>query len=116
MRSKLIVAAILFAGMAGLPLSEAKAERIKVNSPAATSAFKACTSGGSHIVVQEPAGVKSCINRDGSGIVCGGKTAEQKGTCDTFRRANDKPWTPTTAETARYEGTLSKGITVRTAK
>jgi len=28
-----------------------------------------------------------CLNKDGSGIVCGGKTAEQKKTCSTFRAA-----------------------------
>lgn len=114
MRSSLIVTAVLVAG--GLAFSEAKAERIKADSPAATSAFKACTSGGSHIVMQEPAGVRSCINRDGSGIVCGGKTAEQKRTCDTFRRAKDKPWTLTVTEAARYEGTLSKGTAAQTGK
>jgi hypothetical protein len=113
-RSKFMIAAVLFAGMAGLPFSEAKAERIKVGSPAATNAFKACSSGGSTIVLQEPAGVKSCINRDGSGIVCGGKTAEQKGTCDTFRRTKDTPWTLTATEVARYDETPSKKIGVQT--
>jgi hypothetical protein len=28
-----------------------------------------------------------CLNSDGSGIVCGGKTAKDKKTCDTFRAA-----------------------------
>ena len=28
-----------------------------------------------------------CVNKDGSGIVCGGKTAKQKKTCSTFRAA-----------------------------
>jgi hypothetical protein len=37
-----------------------------------------------------------CLHADGSGIVCGGVTAQQKKTCSTFRQASfSKPQLPT---------------------
>jgi len=37
-----------------------------------------------------------CLRADGSGIVCGGVTAQQKQTCSTFRQASfPKPQLPT---------------------
>ena len=37
-------------------------------------------------------GTYGCMNKDGSGIVCGGVTSAQKKTCSTFRAAPKGPY------------------------
>ena len=88
MRSRLMVASVLCVGVVGLMSGEAWAERISANSPAKKNAFDACHAGGGRNVATFNGNhqVTSCMTKDGHGIVCGGKTAEQQRTCDTFRQ------------------------------
>ena len=46
---------------------------------------KSCKdSGGVTFPKTGPTSTYGCINKDGSGIVCGGVTAKERKTCDTF--------------------------------
>jgi len=84
MKTNVIVAVLVLAGTFG-PMGNAGAERIKANSKDSGKAFTACDSNGG---VSWPQSAESptygCIDKDGHGLVCGGGTAEQKATCDTF--------------------------------
>ena len=54
------------------------------------------TSGGLYFPKTGPNSTYGCINEDGSGIVCGGVTAKDKKTCDTFKKT--PPRLPTRQE------------------
>jgi len=103
MNRKPILTALVLAVTMAAPVSQASAERVKQGSAKANAAFTACSDGGGEI--QESGGVTSCIAGNGHGIVCGGvdydKHPDQKGTCDTFRRAPKTPWGVTADELAR---------------
>lgn len=67
-------------------LGDARAERIKANSKESGKAFTACDKNGGVSwpqTAQNP--TYGCIDKNGHGLVCGGGTAEQQSTCDTFR-------------------------------
>lgn len=60
-----------------------EAEQIPAQKPSdVKSSCKA--SGGVYFPKTGRHSTYGCINRDGSGIVCGGKSAKHKRTCDTF--------------------------------
>lgn len=80
---------MLFVGLA-------QAEQIPAQKPDAVEGR--CTeSGGVHFPKTGPNSTYGCINSDGSGIVCGGVTAKDKRTCDTFMQT--PPRLPTRWET-----------------
>ena len=85
MKTKTIVAGVLFAVVIGA-MGNAGAERIKANSKESSKAQNDCVKNGG---VEWPQSAESptygCIDKNGHGLVCGGGTAEQKATCDTFR-------------------------------
>lgn len=67
--------------------TSASAERISIQGHSATQEEGRCNEKGGTFSPTNKSGVYACINPDGSGIVCGGGTEEQKKTCDTFRIA-----------------------------
>jgi hypothetical protein len=77
------LAAILVA-LAALP-SQAAANRVPIKGNSATQVEGRCNESGGVYSPPSKSGVYVCLNPDGSGIVCGGGTAEQKETCDKFR-------------------------------
>lgn len=85
MNTKPIVVGILFVVVVGA-VGNAGAERIKANSKQSGKAQSDCVKNGG---VEWPQSAESptygCIDKNGHGLVCGGGTAEQKATCDTFR-------------------------------
>jgi hypothetical protein len=84
MNPKTIAAAILLVATIG-SIGDAGAERIKANSKASGKAFTDCENNGG---VSWPQSGKNqtygCIDKNGDGLVCGGGSAEQQSTCDTF--------------------------------
>ena len=92
MRLRLAVVATLCLSVSGFISSEAWAERISANGPDRKAAFSSCNASGGKTIAQFNGEhqVTSCITKDGHGVVCGGKTAEQQKTCDTFRQAGDQ--------------------------
>jgi hypothetical protein len=75
-----LVAIPFFAG-------SAIAERIPVGRNTEDKVVGECIQkGGAGWDRQSGTKTYGCINKDGSGIVCGGTTEEEKKTCDTFRK------------------------------
>ena len=71
-----VVQILLFSGWA-------HAEQIPTQKP--TDVKSRCkASGGVYFPKTGRHSTYGCINRDGSGIVCGGRLAKHKRTCDTF--------------------------------
>lgn len=85
MDMKILLPAAALAG--GLIVAhEAHAKRINANSPASGKAFSDCAkNGGTNWPQTADNPTYGCVDKDGHGLVCGGGTAEQKSTCDTFR-------------------------------
>ena len=62
------------------------AKPVGANSKEASAALSKCSKGGGLNFTQSATSQTwGCLAADGHGIVCGGETAEQKKTCDTFR-------------------------------
>jgi hypothetical protein len=91
----------------GLWSDSALAKTISVKSPKEVKA--ACKeSGGVSFPKTGPNSTYGCINKDGSGIVCGGVSSKDKKTCDTFRTVPPRlPTRPEVeyAESAEMENT-----------
>lgn len=79
-----------------LLVGSASAEQIPAQKPDGVEG-KCNESGGVYFPKKGPNSTYGCINRDGSGIVCGGITAKDKRTCDTFMQT--PPRLPTRWET-----------------
>lgn len=77
-------------------IGSAQAEQIPAQKPDAVEG-RCNESGGVSFPKTGPNSTYGCINGDGSGIVCGGITAKDKRTCDTFLQT--PPRLPTRWET-----------------
>lgn len=64
---------------------------------------KCGTSGGTYWSEGKTGHTYGCMNPDGSGIVCGGVTKDQKNSCDTFRQAPNPHPFPTREEAWKGE-------------
>ena len=85
MNIRTIFAAILLVGAVGIG-GDAMAKRIQANSKESGKAFTDCFNNGGVSWPQTATNPTfGCVDKDGGGLVCGGKTAEEKKTCDTFR-------------------------------
>ena len=73
-----------------------QAEQVPAQKPDGVEG-KCNESGGVFFPKTGPNSTFGCINEDGSGIVCGGITAKNKRTCDTFMQT--PPRLPTRWET-----------------
>jgi hypothetical protein len=73
----LVLAAICLMGDSAL------ATRVSVKGHNQSQVKSSC--GGIFLPKNRPDGTYGCVNNDGSGIICGGKTKAQQRTCDTFR-------------------------------
>lgn len=84
MRSTAIRLSTIFAfTIVGLYFGSAMAEQIPAPKPDIVEG-KCGNSGGVFFPKTGPNSTYGCINDDGSGMVCGGKTPKDKQTCDTF--------------------------------
>ncbi|MFM9915843.1 MAG: hypothetical protein ACKVOX_08550 [Rhizobacter sp.] len=78
------------------------AERISVKGHKPDMVQGACMeSGGVSFPKTGPDSTYGCMNKDGSGIVCGGKTKQDKQTCDTFIKVPPQLPTRSTAHKAQ---------------
>jgi hypothetical protein len=85
MNTKTIFAALLLVGAVGV-VGDAMAKRIQANSKQSGKAFTDCNNNGGVSWPQTATNpTYGCFDRNGNGLVCGGGTAEEKKTCDTFR-------------------------------
>lgn len=103
MNARASLIAGLSVAMIALFADSAAAKRISIRGNSTTQVKSRC--GGSGGVYFPKTGRNStygCMNDDGSGIVCGGKTQKDKKTCDTFRMAPQKTL-PTRGEAAEAE-------------
>ena len=84
MKLRDLLALVLVLGAIGFVPDTALATRISLD--LGGKLIKTCKAGGG---VSWPKGGTSstsgCMNADGSGVVCGGKDAQYKNNCDTFR-------------------------------
>ena len=88
---------IVFAvALLGLSVGSAQAEQIPAQKPDKVQG-KCGETGGVFFPKTGRNSTYGCINEDGSGIVCGGVTAKDKRTCDTFLQI--PPRLPTRWET-----------------
>ena len=92
--SHVLAVAVLAVLMFG-PISRAEEVSIKGNSHNRVQGR--CSGDGDVYWTEGKTGsTYGCLHADGSGIVCGGVTAQQKNTCSTFRQASfPKPQLPT---------------------
>ena len=79
-----------------LLVGSVQAEQVPAQKPDGVEG-KCNESGGVFFPKTGPNSTFGCINEDGSGIVCGGITAKNKRTCDTFMQT--PPRLPTRWET-----------------
>jgi hypothetical protein len=85
MHTRTIFAAMLLVSAVGV-VGDAMAKRIQANSKESGKAFTDCFNNGG--VAWPQTGTNptyGCFDKNGNGLVCGGGTAEEKKTCDTFR-------------------------------
>jgi hypothetical protein len=76
---------MLLVGAVGV-VGDAMAKRIQANSKQSGKAFTDCNSNGGVSWPQTTTNpTYGCFDKNGNGLVCGGTTAEEKTTCDTFR-------------------------------
>jgi hypothetical protein len=75
----------------------ARAEEVSIKGNSHTRVQGKCSDDGDVYWTEGKTGsTYGCLHADGSGIVCGGVTAQQKQTCSTFRQASfQKPQLPT---------------------
>jgi hypothetical protein len=107
MKATVLLAVILSFVTTGLGSDLALAKTIPAKSPKDVKA--SCKeSGGVSFPKTGPNSTYGCINKDGSGIVCGGVSPKDKKTCDTFRTVPPRlPTRPEVeyAESAEMENT-----------
>ena len=89
--------AVLAVVAIGFIANSAMGETISIKGHSTTDVKGSC--GGTYFAPSSH-GVYGCLNKDGSGIVCGG-TGKDKKTCDTFRTA--PPHLPTRADIRKAE-------------
>ena len=68
--------------------------------------------GGVYFPKTGPHSTYGCINDDGSGIVCGGKTEKDKKTCDTFMKTPPRlptRWEAGLSDRPRADSKVQKG-------
>lgn len=98
-----LIAALTTSTLAGLVL----AEKVSIKGNSKTQVEGRCgESGGVFFPSSHTNSTYGCLNKDGSGIVCGGYTKAFKKTCDTFRTV--PPHLPTRAEIIKAEGKVKK--------
>jgi hypothetical protein len=108
MRSTAIIAAL---SLVGLYFGSAMAEPIPAQKPDAVEG-KCGESGGLYFPKTGPNSTYGCINEDGSGIVCGGVTAKDKRTCDTFLQTPPRlptRWEAELADRAKVDSNAKQG-------
>ena len=81
--------AIVAVVVTGLMAHPAMAERVSIRGHGQDEVKKECSGDGDVSWTKHGSNrTYGCMHADGSGIVCGGNTAEEKKTCDTFRTAS----------------------------
>lgn len=107
MNTRTIFAAMLLVGAVGV-VDDAMAERIPAESKKSGKALNGCVRNGGTFWTQSGGGsTYGCMDKDGNGIVCGGTTAEEKKTCDTFRAT--PPRLPTRDEALKADPVVDDG-------
>ena len=86
MNVKAALATILSFAAIGLLADSAIAEEVSIKGHSKTKVEGKCNEDGGVYWPTSAGGTYGCMNPDGSGIVCGGYTKEQKKTCSTFRQ------------------------------
>lgn len=100
------IAALAVGIVAGSALAS---ETVQVGSAAAKNEMSECKgNGGTTFPKKGASGTFGCIRGDGSGIVCGGVTAKQKKTCDTFRKTPPRLPTRDEVEYAELAAKMAK--------
>ena len=94
----MVFAAVFFA-VTGLILDSATAETVSIKGHNKDQVQGKC--GGDGDVYWQGGPTYGCMKADGSGIVCGGTTPQQKNTCDTFARVPRHFRFPTREELAK---------------
>jgi hypothetical protein len=97
--------------LVSLSLGSATAEQIPAQKPDVVEGHCG-ESGGVHFPKTGPNSTYGCINEDGSGIVCGGVTAKDKRTCDTFAQTPPRlptRWEAGLAEKAKVQSRVRQG-------
>ena len=90
----------------------ASAKRIAAGGAEANRAEGACGARGGVLFPEnesDPDSTYGCMDDDGHGIVCGGKTATDKKTCDTFLVT--PPHLPTRTDVLLYEKAKARSET-----
>lgn len=84
-----LIGTIMAAGVS-LSATSAMAKTVSINGHDA--AFVKARCGGVFWPTGPDTATYGCMNKDGSGVVCGGVTDEQKKTCSTFFVARASGW------------------------
>ncbi len=105
MRVRSALTVILVLPLAAFAAESAMAETVPLQSRDKVQG-KCGTSGGTYWTEGKTGKTYGCMNPDGSGIVCGGVTKDQKNSCDTFRQAPNPHPFPTREDAMKGE---SKG-------
>jgi hypothetical protein len=95
MRSAGFRSVLLALGLSSLYVGEVFAEQVPTQNTDSVEG-RCGASGGVFFPKTGANSTYGCINKDGSGIVCGGVTAKDKKTCETF--LNPPPRLPTRQE------------------
>lgn len=85
MNVKATLAAILTFATIALIADSAMAKEVPIQGNSKKEVKKRCDDSGGKYWPTSDGGTYGCINPDGSGIICGGVTANDKKTCGTFR-------------------------------
>ncbi len=103
MNAKGTLTAILAFAAIGLMAHSAMAERISIKGHNQDQVQGKCSGDGDVFWIPGKSGkTYGCLHADGSGIVCGGVTADDKKTCDTFRTGSfPVPKFPTRGEAVK---------------
>ena len=86
MNVKATLAAILLFATIALIADSAMAKEVPIKGNSKTQVEGRCNQSGGTYWPTSAGGTYGCVNPDGSGIICGGVTANDKKTCGTFRQ------------------------------
>ena len=86
MNFKATLATILFFVTIGLIADSAMAKEVPIKGNSKKEVKSRCDESGGTYWPTSGGGTYGCISPDGSGITCGGVTANDKKTCGTFRQ------------------------------
>ncbi len=86
MNVKATLAAILPFATIALIADSAMAKEVPIKGNSKTQVEGRCNESGGTYWPTSAGGTYGCVNPDGSGIICGGVTANDKKTCGTFRQ------------------------------